>query len=240
MHGRDRGHERPIEITRRELLPDLLLHVQDVLARAERVRLEVRAGAVRVARLHPAQGDTVRLAGDRALDEIIRPRRLGRLRGHLIALDLGPLLALGEGLAAKGLVVENLDRALLFGNFRQAEFRLRVQHVCEHGPDVDAHATAAGAAQVETILRVGHRRDGDGERLEPRGRGELDPQQVVAEPDVPGLDLVEAPSLGQELAAVGSEQPGGFNRRQPCQAVLDRARRLGLRDPCRGHVRLRA
>src|SRR5260370_17755267 len=98
-------------LLRKHLRPEQELH--DVLARPERVRLEIRASAVRLASRLAAKGDTVALATDRARYLVVRPRcrRIGRSDLHpLRPCSLGPLL---ERLAAQAFFIRrppNLSR----------------------------------------------------------------------------------------------------------------------------------
>src|SRR5260370_36024562 len=80
-------------LLRKHLRPEQELH--DVLARPERVRLEIRASAVRLASRLAAKGDTVALATDRARYLVVRHRVRRIVRSHLHPLrhyTLSPLL----------------------------------------------------------------------------------------------------------------------------------------------------
>ena len=122
-----RGRETPVELRK---------HVQDVFTGPERVRAEVRTGAIGVPWLVAAHRDAVRLAGNRAADGVIGPRlvRIRRLDGHpLSARPLPPLL---YSAFDKFLFAQALDRHPLGWGRRKTQRHFLVENECKSGPDM--------------------------------------------------------------------------------------------------------
>ena len=124
-----RGREPPLQLRK---------HVQDVLAGAECVCSKVRTRTIRVARLVPAHGDAVGLAGDRAGHGVICPRLLRIRRFECHPLQARPLQPLLHGPADEFLFAQAFHRHALGRRSGQAQRHLLVENKRERRTNVFA------------------------------------------------------------------------------------------------------
>ena len=218
--------------------PHAMQHVQDVLARAQRVRAEVGTRAVRIAPLFAPQRHAIALARGGAGDRVVGPRlpRIGRVEAEL--LGSRPFLAVAKGLIEQLLLVERFQRPPLVGRRGQAQRRLLLQHQRHGRADVLAERLAGGAVEAQPVPGLGHRGDGHDGRFSPGARpAQLQPEQVAAEIDVAvQVDLIVGRPLADQPRPVGPQQLGGLNVAQPGKPVFEgeSLALLGLRSACLG------
>jgi hypothetical protein len=193
---------------------------------------EVAARAVRLTSLQATQGDAVRLAGLRIAHEVIAPWAIRRGEpAHAHLLLARPLLALGEGPAFELLFVERLHRrGKIFTRFGEAQRCLFLQHVSEHSGDRFGAGLALAAGAMDAIApgeRAGKRHH---HRL-PAGARQGDPERVIFQDDVFGLDF-QRPRLAHETGAVRPEPFARLGEREMREAIAQG----GIGSAPRGHV----
>ncbi len=135
-------------------------HVQNVLARAERVRAEVGTRAERIAALFASQRHSIGLARKRAGDRVVGPRLFGIRRPQPELFSPRPILAIAQSLFEQLLLAQGFDRPPLVGRSGQPQRRLLFQHQRNRRADVLANRLASRAIEPQPILGLGHRGDG--------------------------------------------------------------------------------
>jgi hypothetical protein len=181
-----------------------MLDVQDVLADAQGVRAEVRAGAVALAWPPAAKGDAVRPARHRVGHHVVRPELFGVGGPHAHLLGGGPFLPLGQGLADEFGLAEALDGHAFRRGRGQAQRHLLLEHERKSRPHVLAGVPAGRAMPRQLVPRGRVKRDG---RHGPRQRQR---KRLVGQLHV----LIE---IDRALAAE-LDEPGAFGPHQGTHA----------------------
>ena len=198
-------------------------HVQNVLARAERVRAKIGTRAERIAPLLAAQRHAIGLARKRAGDRVIGPRllRIGRLQAEL--LGPCPLLAIAQGLFEQLLLVQGFDRPAFVGRGGQAQRRLLLQDQRNRRADVFANRLASRAIHSQPILGLGHRGDGRHDVFSSLSdAAQLQPEQIAAKIHVAvDVDVVVACAAANQLLPLRPQEFGGLHIREPGKAILE-------------------
>jgi hypothetical protein len=104
------------------------LHVQNVLAGAERIRAKVGAGTVRWSALHAAESDAVALSAHQTRHRVIGPGAGAVRRDDYHALCLRPLQPLLESQLNECLFAQTFNRLAFGRRSGQPERRLRFQN----------------------------------------------------------------------------------------------------------------
>src|ERR1700721_4162338 len=144
---------RPIALRLGESSSDFFERMEDMLAGAERVLTEIRARAVRLSRLPPAQSDPVRLARGRIGQCVVGPDLLTVERREPHFLGPGALCPLRERLRYQRLLAHAFSWGPRGWRSGQSQRELFFQNQREGRPGVLTTPFARVAAPFKTMAR---------------------------------------------------------------------------------------
>src|SRR5579862_6884109 len=216
--------------------------MEDVLAGAERVGAEIRAGAIGDAWLEAAKGNTIAFAAGAVGNGVIGPRAVGVGGADRHLFDPRPFGAVRQSPGYKVVLAQALNRDARLGRGRKPQGQLLFEDQREGGSDMLARLEALAATPMESFAGLVHDLDGDDERLavfcmlgEPQA--ELRCTQIHMFFD---LDVPEVSARLNELGARGTENFAGIDKGEPREPIFEGqlAAGTGGGDGCRHDLRL--